>query len=86
MARLAPFVTNNKARINQFLNDLCEVGDFYESLEMDNYVALSKKDLELNITLNEVYATHALLEKNSAELVSVLPLRGFSVRFVGREG
>lgn len=69
MARLSPFVTNNKTRINKFLNDLCEVGDFYESLEMDNYVALSKKDLELNITINEVYGTHALLEKHSAELL-----------------
>lgn len=71
MARLAPFVTNNKTRINKFLNDLCEVGDFYESLEMDNYVALSKKDLELNITLNEVYGTHALLEKHATELLAV---------------
>jgi Ras GTPase-activating-like protein IQGAP2/3 len=35
---------------------------------MDNYVALSKKDLELSITLNEVYATHTLLEKHSPEL------------------
>ncbi|KAL0638064.1 RasGAP protein [Maublancomyces gigas] len=68
MAKLSPFVSNNKVRINKFLNDLCEVGDFYESLEMDNYVALSKKDLELNITLNEVYATHTLLEKHSKEL------------------
>ncbi|KAH0609545.1 uncharacterized protein H6S33_013031 [Morchella sextelata] len=68
MAKLSPFVSNNKVRINKFLNDLCEVGDFYESLEMDNYVALSKKDLELNITLNEVYATHSLLEKHYKEL------------------
>src|ERR1700761_7397100 len=48
--------------------DLCEVQDFYETLEMDNYVALSKRDLELSITLNEIYATHTLLEKHSAEL------------------
>jgi Ras GTPase-activating-like protein IQGAP2/3 len=54
--------------VNKFMLDLCEVQDFYESLEMDNYVALSKKDLELSITLNEVYATHALLEKHSSEL------------------
>jgi Ras GTPase-activating-like protein IQGAP2/3 len=39
---------------------------------MDNYVALSKKDLELSITLNEVYATHSLLERHAAELVSGL--------------
>lgn len=70
MAKLQPFIRQNKERVNKFLLDLCEVQDFYESLEMDNYVALSKKDLELSITLNEVYATHALIEKHSAELVS----------------
>lgn len=69
MAKLQPFVHQNKERVNKFMLDLCEVSDFYESLEMDNYVALSKKDLELSITLNEVYATHALLEKHSAALV-----------------
>ncbi|KAI9773430.1 MAG: glyceraldehyde-3-phosphate dehydrogenase 1 [Geoglossum simile] len=68
MAKLQPFIHQNKERVNRFLNDLCEVQDFYETLELDNYVALSKKDLELSITLNEVYATHSLLEKHSAEL------------------
>lgn len=68
MAKLSPFVQQNKDRVNKFMLDLCEVQDFYETLEMDNYVALSKKDLELSITLNEVYAMHALLEKHTAEL------------------
>ncbi|MCJ1421488.1 glyceraldehyde-3-phosphate dehydrogenase 1 [Xylographa parallela] len=68
MAKLQPFIHQNKERVNKFMLDLCEVQDFYESLEMDNYVALSKKDLELSITLNEVYATHALLEKHSQAL------------------
>jgi len=71
MANLAPFVQHNKLRINKFLNDLCEVSDFYDTLEMDQYVALSKKDLELSISLNEVYSTHALLEKHAATLVSL---------------
>ena len=70
MAKLQPFIHQNKERVNKFLLDLCEVQDFYESLEMDNYVALSKRDLELQITLNEVYATHALLEKHSSALAS----------------
>ncbi|TIC12635.1 Rho GTPase activation protein [Wallemia mellicola] len=61
MMQLNPFVENNKARINQFLNNLCEVGDFYDQLEMDQYMALSKKELQINITLNELYNTHALL-------------------------
>lgn len=68
MAKLQPFIHQNKERVNKFMLDLCEVQDFYESLEMDNYVALSKKDLELSITLNEVYAMHALLEKHSSAL------------------
>lgn len=68
MAKLQPFIHHNKERVNRFMLELCEVSDFYESLEMDNYVALSKRDLELSITLNEVYATHALLEKHAAEL------------------
>lgn len=63
MSNLAEFVSSNRARINGFLNDLCEVPDFYESLEMDQYVALSKKDLKLNITLNEIFGMHSLLEK-----------------------
>ncbi|KAK4050694.1 RasGAP protein [Microbotryomycetes sp. JL201] len=61
MMSLNPFVDNNKARMNQFLNALCEVGDFYDTLEMDQYMALSKKDLKINITLNELYNTQSLL-------------------------
>ncbi|PGH21562.1 hypothetical protein AJ80_03122 [Polytolypa hystricis UAMH7299] len=68
MAKLQPFIHSNKERVNKFLLDLCEVQDFYESLEMDNYVALTKRDLELQITLNEVYATHALLDKHTTAL------------------
>lgn len=68
MQKLQPFIHQNKERINKFMLDLCEVQDFYETLEMDNYVALSKRDLELQITLNEVYATHALLDKHTSEL------------------
>lgn len=64
MISLNFFVEQNKDRVNAFLNQLCEVGDFYESLEMDQYVALTKKELELNITLNEIYNTHALLHQH----------------------
>ena len=34
MIMLDPFVENNKARVNQFLNNLCEVEDFYDTLEV----------------------------------------------------
>ena len=69
MARLQPFINHNKERINRFMLDLCEVQDFYESLELDNYVALSKKDLALQITMNEIYTMHSLLEKHNQALV-----------------
>ncbi|RMD42339.1 hypothetical protein DV735_g2792, partial [Chaetothyriales sp. CBS 134920] len=68
MAKLQPFVHRNKDRVNAFMLALCEVQDFYETLEMDNYVALSKRDIELQISLNEIYATHALLEQHASEL------------------
>lgn len=68
MAKLSPFIQQNKDRVNKFMLDLCEVQDFYESLEMDQYVALTKNNLELSITLNEIYAMHGLIEKHGAEL------------------
>jgi Ras GTPase-activating-like protein IQGAP2/3 len=34
MMQLSPFVEDNKERITKFLNDLCEVEDFYEVLEV----------------------------------------------------
>jgi len=34
MMSLNPFVENNKKRINEFLNSLCDVGDFYDNLEV----------------------------------------------------
>ncbi|KAM0747127.1 ras GTPase-activating protein [Meredithblackwellia eburnea MCA 4105] len=61
MMSLNPFVDINKTRMNLFLNSLCDVGDFYDTLEMDQYMALSKKDLMINITLNELYNTQSLL-------------------------
>lgn len=59
-----PFVEYNKQRTNKFLNDLCEVVDFYEQLEMDQYMALSKKDIMINITPNEIYSTLSLLQQH----------------------
>ncbi|KAJ2162798.1 RasGAP protein [Coemansia sp. RSA 552] len=64
MEELAPFIDANRGRINRFLNELCEVGDFYDNMEMDQYVALTKHDISLSISLNELYNTHALLRQH----------------------
>jgi len=37
---------------------------------MDQYMALSKKDLMIHITLNELYNTHSLLQHHRDVLVS----------------
>ncbi|KAJ3311412.1 glyceraldehyde-3-phosphate dehydrogenase 1 [Boothiomyces sp. JEL0838] len=61
MSVLNPFIEHNEARFQRFLNDLCEVGEFTDALEMEQYIALSKTDMQLKITLNEIYSTHSLL-------------------------
>ncbi|OAD02430.1 hypothetical protein MUCCIDRAFT_144275 [Mucor lusitanicus CBS 277.49] len=63
-----PFVEGNKQRIQHFLNDICEVSDFYESLEMDQYMALSRKDISINITPNEMFSTQMLLAQHIQKL------------------
>jgi Ras GTPase-activating-like protein IQGAP2/3 len=40
---------------------------------MDQYMALSKKDLQINITLNELYNTQSLLIQHLDTLVSLPP-------------
>lgn len=36
---------------------------------MDQYMALSKKDLQINITMNELYNTHSLISQHIDTLV-----------------
>jgi hypothetical protein len=38
---------------------------------MDQYMALSKKDLQINITMNELYNTQSLLTQHIDVLVSL---------------
>ncbi|KAK9238227.1 Rho GTPase activation protein [Lipomyces kononenkoae] len=75
MASVSTFVDDNKIRMDKFLNDLCDVPDFYETLELDQYVALSKKDIRLSITINEIYSMHALLEQHLGTLGREKPSR-----------
>lgn len=69
MSVLNPFVEHNEARFQKFLNDVCEIGDFSAELEMEQYIALSRKEIELNITLNEIYSTQSLLLDHIDQLV-----------------
>lgn len=64
MNAMEPFIIENKERVLKFLAQLCDVDDFYESLELDQYMALSKKDLMIQITPNELFSMHELLERH----------------------
>jgi len=68
MLPLNGFIEENKERMTKFFNDLCEVGDFHEQLEIDQYLALTKREISLTITLNEVYNTHELVLKHIEDL------------------
>ena len=48
MKALDPFVENNRARVNQFLNDLCEVGDLHDTSEVCKFVADSSPWRRIN--------------------------------------
>lgn len=43
--------------------------------QLDQYMALSKKDLQIQITLNELYNTHSLLAQHVDVLVRQLLTR-----------
>ncbi|OMJ14896.1 GTPase-activating protein [Smittium culicis] len=72
MECLQPFVEANQDRILKFLFDLTDVGDFYDSLEMDQYMALTRKQVTLSISINEIYNTHSLLQQY-IDVLSPLP-------------
>ena len=63
MQCVEPFFTENKPRVHAFLYTVCNVGDFYDTMELDQYIGLSKRDLSISITLNEMYHMHALVEE-----------------------
>lgn len=62
MMTLNPFVENNKARINQFLNNLCEVGDFYDTLEVRGSFCMRQCILTRCLADGSV---HGLVQKGS---------------------
>lgn len=63
MSTLNPFVENNKARINVFLNNLCEVGDFYETLEVSNFLVCEDTGLRF---LSEDGPIHGTVQEGLA--------------------
>ena len=53
-----------------FLSSLCEVEDFHESLQLEEYIALCRQDIAIDITVQEMACLHTLLLKYRQDIVS----------------
>ena len=56
--------------LQSFLSDLCEVEDFHESLQLEEYIALCRQDIAIEITVAEMACIHSLLLKYRSDIVS----------------
>lgn len=63
MKPLEPFVKTHNEQLKAFLNDLCNVDDFHEALQLEEYIALCRKDNCIDISINEISLIHSLLLK-----------------------
>ena len=68
--------------IQAFLSDLCEVSDFHEQLQLEEYIALSRKDIAIDVSTAEIHTLQSLLLKYRMDVVSGFLL--FHFRFLGR--
>lgn len=65
MAPLNGFLQKNRNRVNEFLEKLTRVDDLQNQLNIDKYIALGKtEETYINISLNEMYFVHALLNEH----------------------
>jgi len=65
MEPLNVVLDRNRDRMNNFLLDLTEVEDLSQVGGIDQYIALGKTDaVTINISLNEMYFIHSLLQLN----------------------
>ena len=55
--------------IQSFLGDLCQVDDFHEALQLEEYIALCRKDLQIDIAVSEISLLHTQLGKYQDDMV-----------------
>lgn len=64
MDPMQPFLDSHKPSMMIFLQSLCNVGDFYDTLEVDQYLALAQQNLKISISLNEMFFMHGLIHRH----------------------
>ncbi|XP_065888130.1 uncharacterized protein [Dysidea avara] len=69
MKPLEPFVKAHNEELKVFLGDLCDVPDFHEGLQIEEYIALSRRDIHIELSLNEITTIHCLLIKYQDHIV-----------------
>ena len=69
MLPLQTFIEENTARMTEFYVELSNVEDFFDQMEIDQYMSMSRRDIQITITLNELYSMQDLLVKNVDVLV-----------------
>nr|GAT44638.1 RasGAP protein [Mycena chlorophos] len=68
MSQLDPFVAENQAVVDSFFHRLCDVNDFDDDLEVEQYMAFAEKDVVMSLSLNELYDMHSLVSQHIATL------------------
>ena len=66
------------------MSDLCEVSDFHEQLQLEEYIALSRKDIAIDVSTAEIHTLQSLLLKYRMDVVSGFLL--FHFRFLDDGG
>jgi Ras GTPase-activating-like protein IQGAP2/3 len=69
MMPLEPFVKLHNEALKSFLNDLCDVNEFHEALQLEEYIALCRKEICIDISVNEMALVHTLLLKYRENIV-----------------
>ncbi|KAK9459159.1 Rho GTPase activation protein [Lipomyces oligophaga] len=68
MFTFSAFYEVNKWHVQEFLNELCNVPDFDDCLELDDYVAAAEGDIHKYVSTDDLYFVHKILEKYSGRL------------------
>ena len=69
MKPLEPFLFRNHEALKTFLNNLCDVPDFHQQLEMEAFLALSKRQISLELRWKEICNIHKLLITYREQLI-----------------
>ncbi|KAI6657312.1 hypothetical protein LOD99_60 [Oopsacas minuta] len=73
MKSLEPFLFAKHDAIKEFIRNLCQVPDFHQQLEMEAFLALSKRQINLELRWKEISNIHQLLLTYHEKLVGEDP-------------